>query len=136
MSIGNSNKTPLPTDAELRILKILWERGTATGKAIHEQFNAAAERPRVVTTTMKLLEIMMGKRLVQRDESTWPHLYRAAVAQDEVLRQFVAQTLNDVFDKSASQFMVAALESGAVDATDIAEIKAMLEAYEGKRNDG
>ena len=126
---------PLPSETELRILKILWERGTASAKAIHEQLNAGAQKPRVVTTTMKLLEIMMGKRLVKRDESTWPHQYRACVARDAVLGRLVAQTLNDVFDKSASQFMLAALESGAVTATDIAEIKTMLDSYEGKRND-
>jgi predicted transcriptional regulator len=84
---------------------------------------------------MKLLEIMMGKRLVQRDESTWPHLYRPAVARDKILRQIVAQTLNDAFDQSASQFMLAALESGAVGPGEIAEIKALLRAYEGKRNE-
>ena len=136
MSVRRSKKTPLPTDTELRILKILWERETAPAKAIHEQLNAASKKSRVVTTTMKLLEIMMGKRLVQRDESTWPHQYRASVARDEVLRQLVAQTLNDVFDKSASQFMLAALESGAVTKEDIAEIKVMLEAYEEEDNDG
>jgi len=131
-----SNPLPLPTDTEFRILKILWERRKSTAKAIHEQLNADAKKPRVITTTMKLLEIMMGKGLVKRDESTWPHLYRAAVARDQVLRQIVAQTLNDAFDKSASQFMLAALESGAVGPGEIAEIKALLDAYGGKRNDG
>jgi predicted transcriptional regulator len=130
-----SNPLPLPTDTEFRILKILWERRTITAKAIHEQLNADAKKPRVITTTMKLLEIMMGKRLVQRDETTWPHQYRANVAREVIRRQLVSQTLNDAFDKSASQFMLAALESGAVGPNEIAEIRAMLEAYEGKSDD-
>lgn len=127
-----SNHTPLPTDSELRILGILWDLKQATARAIHEQLNADAPNPRVVTTTMKLLEIMMGKGLVKRDESTWPHQYRAGVARDAVRRRLASQTLTNVFDRSASQFMLAALESGAVDANDIAEIKALLEEYEGK----
>ncbi|MFA6244557.1 MAG: BlaI/MecI/CopY family transcriptional regulator [Candidatus Hydrogenedentales bacterium] len=128
-------KHPMPSEAELRILKVLWERQPLTAKSIYEQLNAKSKTPRVITTTMKLLEIMRGKNLVQRDESTWPHLYRAKVPRNTVLRRVVAETLDSVFDKSASQFMLAALESGSVSATDIDRIKSMLEAYEEKRDD-
>lgn len=133
--MNRPNQTPLPTDSELRILRILWELEPTTAKALHEQLNADAPKPRVITTTMKLLEIMMGKGLVKRDESTWPHQYRAGVARETVRSQHVSQTLTNVFDQSASQFMLAALESGSVGPEEIAEIKALLEDYEGKGTD-
>jgi BlaI family transcriptional regulator, penicillinase repressor len=122
-----------PSDAELAILKVLWQCKHATAKEIHEDLNRGKESPRVVTTTAKLLQIMMGKKLVVRDESTWPHTYKAAVPREAVLRNVVSQTLAQAFDKSASQFMLAALETGAVDSAEISRIKAMLEAYEKER---
>jgi predicted transcriptional regulator len=122
---------PTPSDTELRILKVLWERGPATSKLINEQLYNGTKKPRVITTTLKQLEIMMDKKLVKRDDAKSPHIYRANVPKDAVLRRVVTQTLNDVFDQSASQFMLAAIESGAVGPSDIAEIKALLEEYEG-----
>ena len=72
-----------------------------------------SQTARVVTTTAKLLQIMMGKGLVTRDESTWPHTYVPAVARAAIQRNVVARTVTELFDKSAGQFILAALESGA-----------------------
>jgi predicted transcriptional regulator len=124
----------LPSETEMAILKVLWQLRTGTAKQIHEALNEGKSKPRVVTTTAKLLQIMMAKGLVVRDEATWPHTYRAAVEQDKVLRGVVSQTLAQVFDKSASKFMLAALDTGSVGPEEIAEIQAMLKAYERERD--
>lgn len=121
---------PAPSDAELAILRALWDNSPATAKAIHDVTNAGRKPPRVVTTTAKLLQIMMGKGLVTRDESTWPHTYVPAVSRAAIQRNVVARTVTELFDKSAGQFILAALESGAPSQTEIDEIKAMIAEYE------
>lgn len=128
-----NEKANIPSDAELSILRALWKRGAATAKEIHGDVNAGRKAPRVVTTTAKLLQIMLAKALVLRDDSTWPHTYRAAVSRAEVQRNVVAKTVSDVFDKSAGQFILAALESGVPSPAEIEEIKAMLAEYEEKQ---
>ena len=128
--------TPLPSDAELEILKALWDQPGSTAKRLHEAVNVQTNQKRVVTTTAKFLQIMLGKGLVGRDESTWPHTYTARVTREAVMRGHVHQTLSQLFNKSASQFMLAAIESGSVTGDDIAEIKSMLKAYEEEKGDG
>jgi BlaI family penicillinase repressor len=128
-------KTPIPSDAELDILRALWRKQPATAREIHEALNAGTREPRVVTTTAKLLQIMLGKRLVVRDETTWPHLYRACVGESSVLGRIATRTLDQVFNRSASQFMLHALEQGSVSARDVEEIKALLEAYQQEKQD-
>lgn len=127
--------TPLPSDAELAILRVLWKRGPATAKEIHGELNAGREAPRVVTTTAKLLQIMLAKKLVEREDTTWPHTYQARVSQTAVQRGIVSKTVADVFDKSAGQFILAALESGTPSAAEIAEIRAMLADFEERQKD-
>ncbi len=126
---------PLPSDAELAILQVLWKRGALSAKEIHGELNAGRTAPRVVTTTAKLLQIMLGKKLVDRDETTWPHTYTALAARAAVQRGMVAKTVADVFDKSAGQFMLAALEAGTPSKAEIEEIKAMLVDYEERQKD-
>ena len=121
---------PLPSEAELNILRVLWTRGAATAKEIHEELNAGVKPPRVVTTTAKLLQIMLGKRLVSRDETTWPHTYWARAAEAAVMQGLAARTLTNVFNRSASQFMLHALDTGSVSSAEIEQIKALLETYE------
>jgi BlaI family transcriptional regulator, penicillinase repressor len=77
----SSRKGGRPSDAELAILKVLWHLKSATAKEMHQELNAVRHPPRVLTTTAKLLQIMMGKNLVARDESTWPHMYHARAEQ-------------------------------------------------------
>lgn len=123
----------LPSDAELAILRVLWKRGPASAKEIHQVLNAGRDAQRVVTTTAKLLQIMLEKKLVERDDSTWPHSYQARVARRDVQRSVVKKAVADVFEKSASQFILAALETGKPNAAELDEIKSMLEEYEARQ---
>jgi BlaI family transcriptional regulator, penicillinase repressor len=67
---------PRPTDAELEILNVLWERGASTVREVHEAI--ALRKPAQYTTTLKLLQIMTEKRLVRRDEAQRAHVYQAS----------------------------------------------------------
>ena len=83
------NEIPKPTDGELELLTILWNRGQSTVRELFEAVNA--ERPVVYTSVLKLLQIMTEKGLVARDERERAHVYRAAVERDETQRRFVRE---------------------------------------------
>src|ERR671910_3306550 len=90
---------PRPTDAELPILRVLWARGAATVREVHDSLSAA--RPTAYTTTLKLLQIMTEKGLVERDERDRSHVYRARSGEEQTQRQLLHDLLDRVFDGSA-----------------------------------
>lgn len=100
---------PRPTDAELQILRVLWQRGPCTVRDVQESLNEA--KPTGYTTVLKLLQIMTEKGLVRRDERQRAHVYEAKLAQYQTQRQMVTDLLNRVFDGSASNLMLHALAS-------------------------
>ena len=71
--------TPRPTDAELAILRVLWERGASTVRQVHDV--AVRERPTAYTTALKMLQIMTEKGLVRRDETDRTHVYQARLTR-------------------------------------------------------
>src|ERR1700756_713614 len=90
-----------PTEGELEILAILWERESATVREVYEAI--IAERPMVYTGVLKLMQIMADKGLVMRDESARAHVYRAAVEKDETERRFVRELSRRLFSGRAAQ---------------------------------
>lgn len=118
------NEIPRPTDGELELLQILWERGQATVREIFEAVNAV--RPVVYTGVLKQLQIMTEKGLVERDASERAHVYRAAVARDETQRRFVRELSERFFAGSASQLALRALEMEAASEEELDEIRRLL----------
>ena len=82
---------PRPTDAELSILKVLWDRGPSTVRQVYDALNE--QRPTGYTTALKLLQIMAEKKLVTRDESDRTHIYRTRSSQTETQQQLVDDLL-------------------------------------------
>jgi predicted transcriptional regulator len=101
-------KIPRPTEGELELLGILWERGPATVRELFEEVNA--ERPVVYTGVLKLLQIMTEKGLVLRDERERAHVYRAAVSQADTERRLLRELSERFFAGSAAQLALRALE--------------------------
>jgi predicted transcriptional regulator len=123
---------PRPTDAELEILRVLWDRNEATVREVHDAISK--NRPSGYTTVLKLLQIMTDKGLVRRDESERAHVYRARLARQDTERQLVDDLLDRAFGGSASRLVMQALAGRASSAEEIAEIRKMLdEASGGKR---
>jgi predicted transcriptional regulator len=120
-----------PTDAELAILKVLWRRGPSTVREVHEELRGAQET--AYTTTLKLLQIMTEKGIVARDESQKSHVYRALAAEDVVKKSFVADLLDKVFAGSASQLVMSTLATKPASASEIEEIRRMLDDLAKKR---
>ena len=99
---------PRPTEGELQLLGILWERGQATVRELYEDVNA--KRPVVYTGVLKLLQIMTEKGLVLRDERERAHVYRAAVSQADTERRLLRELSERFFAGSAAQLALRALE--------------------------
>jgi BlaI family transcriptional regulator, penicillinase repressor len=97
-----------PTEGELELLSILWERGSATVRELFEAVNT--KRPVVYTGVLKLLQIMTEKGLVQRDERERAHVYRAAVSQSDTEVRFLRELSERFFSGSAAQLALRALE--------------------------
>src|SRR5690606_10197906 len=90
---------PRPTEAELELLRILWEHGASTVREIHERLDREA-KPTGYTTTLKILQKMTDKGLVRRDESHRTHIYTAACKAEQTQRQLVRHLLKRAFSGS------------------------------------
>ncbi len=123
---------PRPTAAELEILRVLWRNGPSTVS----QVQPALERGRRVTytTVLKFLQIMLEKGLVKRDESTRPHVFRAAVPEAQVKRRLVRDLLDQVFDGSAMGLVVQALSATRSTPEELRQLRALLDEIEGGRS--
>jgi BlaI family transcriptional regulator, penicillinase repressor len=113
---------PLPTDAELEILRVLWGRGPSTVREVHVALGP--ERATGYTGILKLLQIMLDKRLVTRDDRARSHVYRAAVDREVTEGRLVADLAARAFGGSAAGLAMRALS--AKPATP-AELKAIRE---------
>ena len=122
---------PRPTDAELEILNVLWQRGAATVREVHDELSA--RKATLYTTVLKMLQIMTEKGLVERDESQRAHLYRARLARDETQRQLLNHLLARAFDGSATKLVMQALSAREASAEELTEIRAMLDRFERGR---
>ena len=105
------SKPPRPTDTELAILRILWERGASTVRQVHEALSR--ERPAAYTTALKMLQIMTDKGLVRRDESDRTHIYQPKLTEEQTQRQLVRDLVDRAFGGSASKLVLQALADPA-----------------------
>lgn len=117
-----------PTDAELRILRVLWRRGPSTVRDVHEVL--AAQRLTGYTTTLKLLQIMHGKGTVIRDASDRTHVFAAAVAEAGLQRQAAANLLGRLFHGSAAALVEHALAIAPAPAAELRRIRTLLDTVE------
>jgi predicted transcriptional regulator len=123
------HKTPRPTDRELAILKVLWERGPSTVRQVNEAISE--DRTTGYTTTLKLMQIMAEKGLVIRDESERTHVYRAKAPQEQMQRQLVGDLMDRAFNGSARKLVMQALAAKEVSARELAKIKQLLDQLKG-----
>ncbi len=119
---------PRPTDAELAILKVLWQRGPSTVRQVQEQLQR--DRPSGYTTVLKFLQIMTDKGLVTRDESQRTHVYRASLGQADTQRQLVGDLLDRAFDGSAQKLVMQALSAKKASPEELDQIRRMLDQLE------
>jgi len=131
MPLPSSEGLPLPTDAELSVLRLLWARGPLTVRQLHEALSK--ERDLGYTTVLKAMQVMLEKGLVDRDDSERSHVYRAAVTEGKTKRRLVSDLMTKAFAGSASQLLVHALKAGQANSAELDAIQHLLdEARRGR----
>ena len=120
-----STSIPRPTEAELELLRILWEKEPATVREIYDTLNH--ERPSGYTTVLKMLQIMTAKGLVVRDEANRAHVYRAAISQDAMQSKIIKDLSVRLFSGSAAQLALHALAMEPASQSELDEIRALIE---------
>lgn len=120
-----------PTDAELRLLGILWERGPST---VRQVFEALPDNDSGYTTVLKMLQIMTEKGLVTRDESQRSHVYRAKQKAEQTQRGLVKDLVRRAFGGATNKLVMQALRSRKVSAEELAEIRELLDELEEKQS--
>ena len=122
------NSLPRPTEAELELLRVLWERGPLTVRDIHEALSA--DKSTGYTTTLKILQNMTAKGLVKRDESQRTHIYSPAIKAEQTQRQLVRDLLQRAFGGSPAKLVVQALSEKKATPAELAEIRSLLDKME------
>ena len=116
---------PKPTDSELAILRVLWERGPSTVRQVHDQLNR--QRRMGYTTVLKLMQIMTEKGLVARNESERSHVYRARAGEQQTQRHLIRDLLDRAFDGSAKKLVMQALSAAPATRAELAEIRQLID---------
>lgn len=119
---------PLPTDAELEILNILWERGHCTVREVHDVLNE--RKPTGYTTVLKQMQIMAEKGIVRRDESQRAHVYRPRLVQEQTQRHLLGDLLNRAFNGSAMKMVMQALTTEKASAEELTQLRTLLDKFE------
>lgn len=124
---------PLPTHAELQVLRVLWNRGACTVREVHEALHGS-EGPGY-TTALKLLQNLRAKGLVSRDEETRQHIYRAAVREKSTLESVVRTLIDRSFEGSAGALALHALGAKRIAPDELARLKALIARIEAEEED-
>lgn len=126
-----SKKLIKPTDAELAILQVLWQRGPSSVRDVHDILSDSRETG--YTTTLKLMQIMLEKGLVKRNAEARSHIYEAGVQEADVQSQLLSRFLDSTFRGSASQLILQALGNHKASKKELEQIKALIEQIEKNR---
>lgn len=122
----DNNISKEPTKSELEILQVLWKHGPSTVRFVNDTLN---EQKRVVqySSTLKLMQIMVEKKMLGRDESSMKHIYNAAIEEQKTKGYLLNRFVDSMFDGSASSLMIQLLGNKNTSSKEIEEIKKMID---------
>lgn len=120
---------PLPTQAELDVLRVLWDRGPSTVREVHDELTS--ERQVAYTTALKLLQNLLAKGLVYRDDSSRSHVFESAVERSSIESRLVERFVDGVFDGSTARLVLRALSTERASPEELEEIRRLAERMEG-----
>jgi len=113
-----------PTESELEILQVLWLKGEASVREVHEAL--AATKDVGYTTTLKLMQIMNEKGLVKRDDSIKTHIYQAAVSREKTQKHLLGKMIDGLFGGSPTQLVLQALGNHKASEEELNQIQQVL----------
>ncbi|SIN97627.1 BlaI/MecI/CopY family transcriptional regulator [Chitinophaga niabensis] len=125
------NKHIKPTESELEILGILWERGASTVREVHEILEQSKEAG--YTTTLKLMQIMHEKGILSRDASAKTHIYKASISRESTQQQLLNKMIDTVYNGSATQLVMQALGHHRSSQEELDQIRQYLNEMEKKQ---
>jgi predicted transcriptional regulator len=121
----SAKPTPRPTDAELAILRVLWERGPSTVREVHDALSSTQETG--YTTVLKLLQIMTDKGLVVRDESQRAHVYASSESEQRTQRKLIGDLMERAFGGSPTKLVMQALSATRATTAELTAIRTLLD---------
>jgi predicted transcriptional regulator len=122
--------TAKPTESELSILQVLWNKGQASVREVHDVLSE--HKNSGYTTTLKLMQIMHEKGIVSRDDSSKIHIYRPNISRENTQQQLVGKMIHTLFGGSSSQLVLQALGNHSPNATELEEIEALIAQLKNK----
>ena len=123
----SKHNLPRPTDAELAILRVLWQRGPSTVRQVLEDLGENTG----YTTVLKFMQIMTEKGLLRRDARDRTHVYEAELPEETTRRQLVNHLLERAFGGSAKKLVMQALSTKKASREELAEIRSLLDKMQG-----
>ena len=121
---------PQPTDGELDVLRFLWGNGPSTVKQVHEVINQ--KKPVKYTTTLKVMQVMLERGLLLRDDSKYRHIYTPALPEERTQRQLLTDFLDKAFSGSAEKLVMQLLSAKKLSAKERETIIKMFDENERK----
>lgn len=123
-----------PTESEMEILQVLWEKGASTVREVHEILSETKEAG--YTTTLKLMQIMHKKGLLSRNDKARSHIYTSAVKKESIQKQLVTKMINGLFKGSPAKLVLHALGNHRASKEELDEIRRYLVEMEKARDSG
>lgn len=120
-----------PTQSELKILQILWDRGPSSVRDVHDKI--AENRDAGYTTTLKLMQIMAEKGLAERDTSARTHIYTAGISESNTKKDLLSSFISATFKGSTTSLVLQALGNSETSQADLDEIKKLITTIENSK---
>ena len=124
----SNKKIPQPTESELEILQILWQKGPSSVRTVNEELNKSREVG--YTTTLKLMQIMLEKGLAGRNTDARTHIYHAIATEEGTQKQLLSQFMDKAFRGSAANLVMQALGNHHASPSELEEIKRLIKQIE------
>ena len=126
--MASKNLPPKPTDSELRILNILWDRGPSSVRAVHDILQA--DKQSQYTTTLKLMQIMTDKGLIEREDIDRVHIYRPCSSREQTQKQLAGHLMKHAFGGSARSLLMGALGARPASRKELGELRKFIDEHE------
>jgi BlaI family transcriptional regulator, penicillinase repressor len=127
----NKENVPVPAKSELEVLKILWKHGPSTVRFVHEALNKEIKTVQY-TSTLKLMQIMTEKGMLERDETNMKHIYIPLLEEKKTMGLVLQRFLHSMYNGSISNLLVAFLNSDKPSKKELEKVKDILSKLDKK----